>query len=469
MIQKLSQICNFLSGHAWKASKFKEEGIPIIRINNMKPNSTDFKYWDWEEDYDPKYFIEEGDILLSLSGTIKTYKWIGEKGLLNQRIVKITPKANVNIDWVYYQLTNVIDRIASKGKDAMIKNVSVTDLKKIEVDVPDLSTQNKIVAILDKSTALVQKREGTITLLDELLRAKFLKMFGDLVINSADNSIQLSEIATITSGITKGRKTKQSIVANVPYLRVANSQDGYFNLDEIKTIDVTQSEIDKYNLRKLDLLITEGGDPDKLGRGAVWEVENSNYIFQNHLYRIRINELEEHSVFWLSYLISSYYGKYYFLKEAKQTSGIATVNKSQVSKFPIPIVPKERQFQFEAFYHKIQDQKEALNQSLIELDNLYNSILQRAFNGRLNFNVDIELDALLAAIDLEQDTEKEKYDIKEIATVYAGRLLERIEEQKFENQTQYKQAKEVVFQMLKEGIIQQEYDDVSKSVKLNLV
>lgn len=100
---------------------------------------------------------------------------------------------------------------------------------------------------------------------------------------------------------------------------------------------------------------------------------------------------------------------------------------------------------------------------------MFNSLLQRAFNGQLNFNVDAELDVLLAAIDLEQDTEKEKHDIKEIATVYIGRLLERIEEQDFENQMQYQQAKEVVFQMLKEGGIIQEYNEKEEAVKLKLV
>ena len=176
MIKKLNDICSFISGNAWKSFEFAEEGIPVIRINNLNTNDNDFKYW--QGDYDKKYLIYEGDLLVSLSGTIKTFQWNGPEALLNQRIVKVSANPDINQKWVYYQISHVIEQIANKGKHAVIKNVSINDLKNFEVDVPDLQTQNKIVAILDKATTLVQKRQRTIDLLEELLRAQFLEMFG---------------------------------------------------------------------------------------------------------------------------------------------------------------------------------------------------------------------------------------------------------------------------------------------------
>ncbi|WP_161567064.1 restriction endonuclease subunit S [Leeuwenhoekiella aestuarii] len=445
----------------WKtisSKNLKEDGeYPVYGANGI------IGYYD-------KYNHEEETVLITCRGATcgsvnlsKPFSYING----NAMAIDNVDNSKINTKYLFYffkqyNFNNVITGTAQP-------QITRTSLKNVTVIIPDLQTQNKIVALLDRANALVKQRLESIDLLNELLRARFLEMFGDLVIENYEKFKQLSEIASITSGITKGRKTKQEIIANIPYLRVANAQDGYFNLEEIKTINVTKNEIERYSLHKLDILITEGGDPDKLGRGAVWEEANSNFIFQNHLYRIRINDLEEYSAFWLSYLISSYYGKYYFLKEAKQTSGIATVNKTQVSKFPVPNIPTTKQFEFESFYHKIQTQKESLNQSKTELEQLYNSLLQRAFSGQLNFNVDIELDALLAAIDIEQDTDKEKHDIKEIATVYAGRLLERIEEQEFENQIQYQQAKQVLFQMLGEGIVEQAYDEEAEAVKLKLV
>ena len=153
------------------------------------------------------------------------------------------------------------------------------------------------------------------------------------------------------------------------------------------------------------------------------------------------------------------------MKGREKGAIMAGLNLTIIKDLKLKDVPIELQNQFETIYHNIQEQKETLFQSKTELENLYNGLLQRAFSGQLNFNVDLELDALLAAIDID----KEENDIRDIATVYASRLLERLESQDFENQTQYQQAKQVAFQMLKEGAIQQEYDTKDSAVKMKLV
>ena len=126
---KLGEICDFHSGNAWKADEFSNSGVPIIRINNLNQNDGDFVYWN--QDYDEKYLVQKDDILLSLSGTIKVYKWHGTEALLNQRIVKIKPKKNTNIDWVYYKISHSIEEVINKAKSATIKNVSVNDIKSL--------------------------------------------------------------------------------------------------------------------------------------------------------------------------------------------------------------------------------------------------------------------------------------------------------------------------------------------------
>lgn len=466
MIQKLGQICDFHSGNAWKASKFKDEGIPIIRINNMKPNATDFKYWDWEEPYDPKYFVEKGDILVSLSGTIKTYKWVGEKALLNQRIVRVTAKENINIDWVYYQLSNVIERISDKGKDAVIKNVSVTALRKYEVDVPDLPTQNKIVALLDKASALMQKREESIALLDELLRAQFLEMFGDPVMANKHDSIELKyylqkiQIGPFGSQLHR----KDYIKGGIPLVNPVNIIDNkIFPDNEVTITEEKYNSLPNYHLNEGDIIMARRGE---MGRcGLITEIENNWFCGTGSLY-LRPKNIE-HSIFLL--LALTEVNTIEYLNRNAKGVTMKNLNKTIISNIPIIKCDDELIRNFNSIYHKIQAQKATLNHSKTELEHLYNSLLQRAFSGQLNFNVDIELDALLAAIDIEQDTDKEKHDIKEIATVYAGRLLERIEDQKFDNQTQYQQAKQVVFQMLEEGIVEQDYDEKTEAVKLKLV
>ncbi len=270
--------------------------------------------------------------------------------------------------------------------------------------------------------------------------------------------------------MTKGRKTKDSDLIEVPYLRVANAQDGYFNLDEIKNIFATKREIKQYSVVKGDLLITEGGDPDKLGRGAVWENEADKIIYQNHLFRLRINQLNEFSPYWLSQLISSEFGKYYFLRQAKQTTGIATINKRQVSNFPIPTSSFIKQKEFETHYLKIKASSNILINSLAEFKTLLNSVVQKVFNGQLNFNIDLELDALIQQIDLQ----KKENDLSKIAgdIAYLQRLIDKLNNQEFKEKDLYDKAKYGVFQLMavkeEERKVIQEYDENSKSLKLAL-
>ena len=164
-------------------------------------------------------------------------------------------------------------------------------------------------------------------------------------------------------------------------------------------------------------------------------------------------------------MLSSAYGKYYFLRQAKQTTGIATINKSQVSKFPIPDSSFSLQEIFEKKYLAIRRLQGKLKNALEESKSFFNSIMQRAFAGKLNLNVSVELDALLEEVDLQ----KIENDLFSIITneEYLSNLVNRLNNQEFESQNLYNKAKHTAFQLLKtEEILTQEYDKASKSLKL---
>lgn len=465
MITKLSHVCEFISGHAWPSSKYTDAGIPIIRINNLSANSTDFVYW--REEFDPKFLVSKGDILISLSGTIKVFKWNGPESVLNQRIVKVTAKENINNSWIYYQLKHAIEVIANKAKHAVIKNVSINDLKNFEFDLPSIQNQNKVVAVLDKSTELVDKVLKSIELLNGLVKSQFLHLFQEFLINTNTHTKVLADIASINAGITKGRKTKVTEQNEVPYLRVANVQQGYLDFNDIKTIKATERERIQFKIEKGDIFLTEGGDPDTVGRGAIWENEESNYIYQNHLFRVRLKDNANYSPYWLLELINCEFGKGYFLKQAKQTTGIASINSRQVKKFPIPEIPFELQCEFERHLQIVGRHLKKKYQSLNAVEDLFQALLQRAFNGTLNFNIDIELDALLREIDLDRT----KNDLTSIVRdeVYIQRLIDKLNNEEFTDKHLYDKAKHGVFQLLRnKEVIVQHYNKKTKEIKLAL-
>lgn len=159
--------------------------------------------------------------------------------------------------------------------------------------------------------------------------------------------VSFGDAADITSGVTLGRKTADVDLLSVPYLRVANVKDGRLDLSEITFIEATQKEINKWRLLNGDLLLTEGGDLDKLGRGTCWREEIPLCIHQNHIFRVRLNQ-ERHDPDYVSYQIGSAYGKAYFLKHAKKTTGLASINKTVLSAFPLISPPLEKQLQITA-------------------------------------------------------------------------------------------------------------------------
>ena len=115
-------------------------------------------------------------------------------------------------------------------------------------------------------------------------------------------------------------------------MRVANVQDGYLDLGKIKEVEILESEMGKWQLKKGDILLTEGGDWDKLGRGVVWNNEIFNCIHQNHIFRLRVN-LDKFNPEYLCALIGSSYGKEYFQSASKQTTNLASINQRQLKAF----------------------------------------------------------------------------------------------------------------------------------------
>ena len=167
---------------------------------------------------------------------------------------------------------------------------------------------------------------------------------------------ELDSLADVVSGITKGRKTKEPHLIEVPYMAVSNVKDGYIDWTTVKTIQATQQEIEQYRLLPDDVLMTEGGDPDKLGRGAILKEPLQNCIHQNHIFRVRLNESLILPAFFEEYL-KHQKAKRYFLGCAKQTTGIASINMRQLKALPVLLPPLELQEQFAAFVEQTDKSK----------------------------------------------------------------------------------------------------------------
>ena len=152
---------------------------------------------------------------------------------------------------------------------------------------------------------------------------------------------RLEMVSKIQTGIAKNQNVQREVI-ELPYLRVANVQDGFLDLSEVKTIKVRKDRVSRYSLEIGDVLLTEGGDFDKLGRGAVWDGQIENCVHQNHVFVVRPQKTKLLPRFF-SAQTSSSYGKRYFLSCSKQSTNLASINSIQLKAFPVLLPPLPEQ------------------------------------------------------------------------------------------------------------------------------
>ena len=217
----------------------------------------------------------------------------------------------------------------------------------------------------------------------------------------------LDQLARIAGGVTKGQKSAvNEQTRELPYLRVANVQRGYLDLDQIKTISATEADIAALRLIPGDVLFNEGGDRDKLGRGWIWQGEIPECIHQNHVFRARLVSgcVSPKVVSWCG----NSYGQLWFMRAGKQSVNLASINLAVLRSFPVALAPVEEQ---NAIVEIVDTQLSVVDHLEAELDAklrtaqaLRQSVLRHAFTGQLvpQDPTDEPASALLARIAAER-------------------------------------------------------------------
>jgi type I restriction enzyme S subunit len=259
----------------------------------------------------------------------------------------------------------------------------------LELPLPSLPEQERIVSILQQQLAAVERARAAAEARLEAARAlgaAYLRR----VFAGADARgwavTALGDVGEIVSGVTLGRVPTSVNTREVPYLRVANVKDGFLDLTEVYRIRVTETEFARWRLEPGDLLLTEGGDRDKLGRGTIWKGEIPDCVHQNHIFRVRFDRARVLPEF-ASAQVGSAYGKAYFLAHAKQTTGIATINQKVLRAFPLRLPALGDQLRIvERLAAATSAASEAVAPSEAELSatqSLPASLLRRAFSGQV--------------------------------------------------------------------------------------
>jgi type I restriction enzyme, S subunit len=253
------------------------------------------------------------------------------------------------------------------------------------IPVPPPSEQDRIVEALEQHLQRVNEGvdgiSDALALLPQLSAACLATAF-----EGEDVEVhELDDLATIQSGITKSPPKRTDVIA-VPYIRTANVQAGFLDLAEIKELHVTVEQRARYLLRAGDVLVLEGGDADKVGRGWIWADEVPGAIHQNHVFAVRPNP-DHLDGRYLAYYVNAPQARAYFLSKSKQTTNLASINKTQLRALPVrtPSTQRQREIvqRLDLELAAISTLGEVIAQRNREAQALHWALLSEAFQGRL--------------------------------------------------------------------------------------
>jgi len=293
--------------------------------------------------------------------------------------------------WRIFSLASIWDDalgLSTGGTPTSRNRLKEEKLLAMNISLPPLDEQRCIVARIEELAVLIEEarelRRRAVEETEALIFSARSVFFSE-EFNKHWPIMTLGDVTDIRAGVTLGRRLSGPTI-KLPYLRVANVQDGYLDLSLIKEIEILESELEKWQLQDGDILLTEGGDWDKLGRGAVWHNEIQECIHQNHIFRLRVNP-NEFDPEYLCSLIGSTYGKNYFQAASKQTTNLASINQRQLKAFKAFKPPLEEQRRIIVYLDGIHSKLDALKrhqaETAAELDALLPAVLERAFRGEL--------------------------------------------------------------------------------------
>ncbi|MCA2939772.1 MAG: restriction endonuclease subunit S [Microcystis sp. M113S1] len=368
--------------------KYVSEGYPLVTSKNLKPDGIDFSTISYISEKDhleisKRSRVDRNDILFAMIGTIGNPVLVDIDTEFSIKNVALFKFANSPIDPRYFRYllkTRIIERqLDFEERGGTQKFVSLKVLRNMKIPYPPLEEQRRIAAILDKADGVRRKRKEAIRLTEELLKSTFLEMFGDPVTNP--KGWEIKKLEEVTTKITDGVHSRPNYTEQgVPFISVKDITTGELKFDDCKFI--SEEDHKKYKKRcnpdMGDILYTKVGAT--YGRPAL------------------VNVKSEFSLYVSVCLIKPQRDLIFpeFLKEALATPalksqadrsikgiGVPDLHLNMIKDFIVPVPPIYKQKEFLEIASKIQFSKESLTSCSQESENLFNSLLQRAFRGEL--------------------------------------------------------------------------------------
>lgn len=326
-------------------------------------------------------FIPKGSVLITCIGILGKVGIIDEDCCFNQQINAIVPNLNIVIPkYVAYYIMNNKHILESMAGGAVVPMINKTQFSSIKIDLPQLEEQERIVSILEKAENAIEKREESITLLDEYLKSVFVDMFGNLESNKNEFKIKdLEEVMERIVDCPHSTPRYSDCITPYPCIRSSEIKNGYIDWDTMKYLDKSSFEERISRIKPMcgDLIYVREGNYGDL----VIVPENINISLGQRVVLFRPNKTMCNSMFLWGQIKSDSFVRQTKAKNCGTTVG--RINVKDIKKLKIMVPPIETQNKFADLVKQIDNIKNKMEDSLDELKNNFNSLIQKAFNGEL--------------------------------------------------------------------------------------
>ena len=373
-ILKLGEVAEFINGYAFKPSDWNDKGKKIIRIQNLTNKNKPFNMTD--KVVSDKYLVKDGDILVSWSATLNVFTWEGDEALLNQHIFKVVPNEKIiNSDFLKYALSKSISLMSKYSHGSTMKHINRKEFLSTDIYVPRLDKQKKIARILDMAQVTKNKRKESLSLLDDFLKSNFLEMFGDPIKNGKKlKKEKLINLCKIRRGASP-RPIKNYLGGDIPWIKIGDATKGdNVYISKTKDYIIAEGSQKSVELEKGTLIFANCGV--SLGFARILKINGCIHdgwlAFEN--FSKKINEL---------YLLKLINYSTAFLRTLAPGGTQPNLNIRIMGDFEIILPPIEVQNKFADIVKQTELLKTKYQESEKELNNLFGSLMQRAFNGEL--------------------------------------------------------------------------------------
>jgi type I restriction enzyme S subunit len=392
-VEKLENNICIQNGYSFKSQNFKDSGVPVVRINNIKESglSLDNAVCYDESSKLSDFLIKKNDILLSLTGDDKNLKICiynkDDKIYLNQRVAIIRSKKALNNKYLFYFIKKFSQILLNKANGIAQKNISVKNINSLNILIPPIKQQQKIVKVLDITTNLINQQQELLKQYDLFLKSKFIEMFGCPAKNTMEWNVKtIEEIVKDEKYSLKrgpfGGSLKKEIFVRDGYLvyEQFHALNNDFSMERYFIDEEKFNELKAFSVKGGDIIISCSGV--YLGKLAIIPLNYKKGIINQALLKISLNEEKMNSVLFTYIFTNNNFKQRFFGNFIG--SGIPNFPPmSDFKKFIFISPPINLQNRFADIVEKIENIKTQQNKKLLQLQDLHNSLMQKAFKGEI--------------------------------------------------------------------------------------